>query len=74
MGGEFIEIRITHPREFIQPAPEAVRPRLLDWQVDAKGRHVAWRYRITRYGRTANRGGGWTGPANTRGPATTSST
>ena len=49
MGGEFIEIRITHPREFIQPTPEAVRPRLLDWQVDAKGRHVAWRYRITRY-------------------------
>ena len=49
MGGEFIEIRITHPLEFIQPAPEAVRPRLLDWQVDAKGRHVAWRYRITRY-------------------------
>ena len=49
MGGEFIEIRITHPWEFIQPAPEAVRPRLLDWQVDAKGRHVAWRYRITRY-------------------------
>ena len=47
MGGEFIEIRITHPWEFIQPAPEAVRPRLLDWQVDAKGRHVAWRYRIT---------------------------
>src|SRR5271166_4092867 len=37
------------PGEFIQPAPEAVRPRLLDWQVDAKGRHVAWRYRITRY-------------------------
>src|SRR6201981_709902 len=49
MGGEFIEIQITHPREFIHPAPEAVRPRLLDWQVDAKGRHVAWRYRITRY-------------------------
>jgi hypothetical protein len=49
MGGEFIEIRITHPWELIQPAPEAVRPRLLDWQVDAKGRHVARRYRITRY-------------------------
>src|ERR1700741_3878592 len=49
MGGEFIEIRITHPWEFFQPAPEAVRPRSLDWQVDAKGRHVAWRYRITRY-------------------------
>ena len=49
MGGEFIEIRITHPWEFIQPAPEVVRPRLLDWQVDAKGRHVAWRYRISRY-------------------------
>jgi hypothetical protein len=49
MGGEFIEIRITEPWEFFQPAPEAVRPRLLDWQVDAKGRHVAWRYRITRY-------------------------
>jgi hypothetical protein len=46
MGGEFIEIRITHPREFIQPAPETVRPRLLDWQVDAQRRHVAWRYRI----------------------------
>jgi hypothetical protein len=49
MGGGFIEIRITHPWEFIPPAPEAVRPRLLDWQVDAKGRHVALRYRITRY-------------------------
>jgi hypothetical protein len=49
MGGEFIEIRITHPSEFIQPTSEAVRPRQLDWQVDAKGRHVAWRYRITRY-------------------------
>ena len=48
-GGEFIEIRITHPWEFIQPAPEVVRPLLLDWQVDAKGRHVAWRYRISRY-------------------------
>jgi hypothetical protein len=47
MGGEFIEIRITHPCEFIQPAPAAVRPRLLDWQVDAQRRHVAWRYRIT---------------------------
>jgi hypothetical protein len=49
MGGEFIEIRITDPRELIKPASEAVRPRLLDWQVDAKGRHVAGRYRITRY-------------------------
>jgi hypothetical protein len=49
MGGPFIEIRITHPWELIQPTPEALRPRLLDWQVDAKGRHVAWRYRITRY-------------------------
>jgi hypothetical protein len=36
-------------REFIQPASEALRPRLLNWQVDAKGRHVAGRYRITRY-------------------------
>jgi hypothetical protein len=49
MGGEFIEIRITHPREFIYPEPEAIRPRLLDWQVDARGGHVAWRYRITGY-------------------------
>ena len=49
MGGPLIEIRITHPWELIQPTPEALRPRLLDWQVDAKGRHVAWRYRITRY-------------------------
>ena len=48
-GWRVYRIRITHPWEFIQPAPEAVRPRLLDWQVDAKGRHVAWRYRITRY-------------------------
>jgi hypothetical protein len=47
MGGKFIEIRITHPWEFIQPAPEAVRPRLLDWQVEAQRGHVAWRYRIT---------------------------
>jgi hypothetical protein len=49
MGGEIFEIRITHPEELIQPVTEAVRPRLLDWQVDAKGRHVADRYRITRY-------------------------
>jgi hypothetical protein len=48
MGREFVEIRITHPWEWFQPTPEAVQPRLLDWQVDAKGRHVAWRYRITR--------------------------
>ena len=37
MGREFVEIRITHPGEFIQPAPEAVRPRLLDWQVGRQG-------------------------------------
>ena len=37
MGREFVEIRITHPRDFIHPEPEAVRPRLLDWQIDAKG-------------------------------------
>ncbi|WP_144205813.1 hypothetical protein [Mycobacterium tilburgii] len=49
MGGEFIEIRITHPRELTQPTREALHPRLLDWQVDAKGTHVALRYRITRY-------------------------
>ena len=49
MGGEFIAIRITQPRQFIQQTPEALRPRLLNWQVDAKGRHVAGRYRITRY-------------------------
>jgi len=33
MGGEFIETRITHPQKFIQPAPVAIRPQLLDWQV-----------------------------------------
>jgi hypothetical protein len=49
MGGELIEIRITHPGEFIQQTPEPLLPRLLDWQVDAKGTHVAGRYRITRY-------------------------
>jgi len=37
MGGEFIEIRITQPWECIPPAPEAVRPRLLDWQVGRQG-------------------------------------
>ncbi|PJE24882.1 MAG: hypothetical protein CK431_03715 [Mycobacterium sp.] len=49
MGGEFIEIRITEPWEFDQRVPDVIRPRLLDWQVDAKGAHVAWRYRITRF-------------------------
>ena len=36
MGGPFIEIRITRPWELIEPTTEALRPRLLDWQVDAK--------------------------------------
>lgn len=49
MGGEFIEIRITHPWEWTHPTREALQPRLLDWQVDDNGRHVASRYRITRY-------------------------
>src|ERR1700741_4520163 len=62
MGGDFIEILITHPREFIHPAPEAVRPRLLDWQGGAKGRHVAWRYRITRYEPDGQTRGGVGGP------------
>ena len=49
MGGPFIEIRITHPWDLFQTTPEALRPRLLNWQVDANGTHVALRYRITRY-------------------------
>ena len=46
MGREFVEMRITLAWESFEWTPEAVRPRLLDWPVDAKGRHVAWRYRI----------------------------
>src|ERR1700724_799268 len=49
MGGPLNEIRITHPWKRIQPTPEDLRPRLLDGRVDAKGGHVAWRSRITRY-------------------------
>ena len=46
---EFVGVRVTWPWETVQPVPEILQPRLLAWEVDAKGRHVAWRYRITRY-------------------------
>ncbi|MDX1884731.1 hypothetical protein [Mycolicibacterium sp. 120270] len=49
MGGEQFEVRITYPRRFFEPAPDAVRPRVLDWQMDSHGTHVASHYRITRY-------------------------
>lgn len=49
MGGEFIEIRITHPAEDTEQTREVVPPRLLDWRIDDKGTHVAMHYRITRY-------------------------
>jgi len=47
--GQSVEVRITLPWQTVQRVPEIAPPRLLAWQVDAKGRHVAWRYRITRY-------------------------
>ena len=73
MGREFIEIRITDPRDFIHPMPEALRPRLLDWEVDAEGRHVAWRYRITRYEQDGQPRWWLDRTGQHRGPATTSS-
>ena len=47
--GQSVEVRITLPWQTVQRVPEIAPPRLLAWQVDAKGRHMAWRYRITRY-------------------------
>ncbi len=49
MGGQLFEVRIVHPGGFLQPEPDAVRPRLLDWQLDSYGTHAARHYRITRY-------------------------